>query len=234
MVAKSDKSTRTPLTRERVLAAAVDLADSGGIEALTMRGLAAQLDVEAMSLYYHVPSKDALLDGMAETIVAEVNAEVSEVDGPDPEDDWMGAMRSRLLGARRVMLRHRWAPGVLETRTTLGPQVLVYYDGVVRILRAGDLSFDLIHHALHALGSRALGFSQEMFDPQAGSGDADTTDETLLALASEIPFLVGMIGSIAHDDPDSTIGWCDDQAEFEFSIDVMLEGFERLRLSEKD
>jgi AcrR family transcriptional regulator len=233
MVAKTHESTRMPLSRERVLAAAVELADVGGINALTMRSLAASLDVEAMSLYYHVANKEALLDGIAEAVVEEVNAEVALLGPADPAVGWQTLMRERVLAARMVMLRHRWAPAILETRTTMNLPVLLYFDGVVGIFRDGGFSHDLIHHAMHALGSRALGFSQEMFNPAPGSED-DSASETIAELAALIPNLIAMLGEVAHDDPDSTIGWCDDQSEFEFSIDVMLDGFERLRVAESE
>ena len=225
-------STRTALSRDRVLSAAIELADESGVEALTMRALARRLDVEAMSLYYHVANKEALLDGIAESVVGEVNAEVDHIGLPATPDDWQRVMHERLLGARRVMLRHRWAPGVLESRTSMNPAVLTYFDGVVEIFRSGGFSFDLIHHAMHALGSRALGFAQEMFNPSSGSDEEASNSETLASYSSRIPFLVEMIGEIAHDDPDSTIGWCDDQSEFEFSINLMLSGLERLRVAE--
>jgi AcrR family transcriptional regulator len=233
MMAKTDESTRKPLSRERVLGAAVDLADESGINALTMRSLAAMLDVEAMSLYYHVKNKEALLDGIAEAVVEEVNEEVALLDTSDASVGWQESMRERILAARRVMLRHRWAPAILETRTTMNLPVLVYFDGLVAIFRSGGFSHELIHHAMHALGSRALGFSQEMFNPAPGSEDDGKTGETIAELAPLIPNLIGMLGEVAHDDPDSTIGWCDDQSEFEFSIDVMLDGFERLRSSQQ-
>jgi len=96
-------------------------------------------------------------------------------------------------------------------------------------MRDGGFSWDLIHHATHALGSRALGFSQELFDP--GSGDTPAGDQAaaLEGLASQIPYLVGMLAEVAHDDPDSTLGWCDDQTEFEFGLDVILDGLDRKR-----
>lgn len=225
-------TTRPALSRDRVLSAAIDLADESGVEALTMRALASRLNVEAMSLYYHVANKEALLDGIAETVVGEVNAEVAHIGLPESPDDWQRVMGERLLGARRVMIRHRWAPSVLETRTSMNPAVLCYFDGVVEIFRSGGFSYDLIHHAMHALGSRALGFAQEMFNPSPESDDEASNSETLASIAPKIPFLVEMIGEVAHDDPDSTIGWCDDQSEFEFSVDLMLNGLEQLRLSE--
>ena len=94
-----------------------------------------------------------------------------------------------------------------------------YHDGLIGLLHDGGFSYDLVHHALHALGSRALGFSQELFDPGIGA-DAALPAE----LAGDLPSLVAMLDEVAHDDPDSTLGWCDDQTEFEFGLDVLLDG----------
>nr|WP_179423517.1 TetR/AcrR family transcriptional regulator [Pedococcus badiiscoriae] len=210
--------------------AAVDVADAEGIAAVSMRRIGQELGVEAMSLYNHVAGKEAMLDAMVEQVAAELVAAVSALDSPDPAIDWRGALRARALAAREVMLRHRWAPGVLETRTTMNLDVVRYFDGVVAILRAGGFSNDLTHHSLHALGSRVIGFSQELFNP--GDAAADTASEDLLvAMAAQVPHLVEMLGEVAHDDPGSTLGWCDDQSEFEFGLDVLLDGLERRRAS---
>jgi len=95
-------------------------------------------------------------------------------------------------------------------------------------MRHGGFSYDLAHHALHAMGSRPLGFTQELFDPAGGAGgqDASAMQEQM---SSQYPHLVGMLMEISHDDPDSTLGWCDDQTEFEFGLDLILDGLERLR-----
>jgi AcrR family transcriptional regulator len=219
---------RTPLSRDRVLRAAIRIADESGIESLTMRRVAADLGAEAMSLYYHVASKEALLDGIADAVVAEINEAVGALDAPSAGAQWKAAARQRILAARQVLLRHPWAPRVFETRTATSLSVLLYYDGLVRLMRDGGFSWDLIHHATHALGSRALGFSQELFDP--GPGSTDDQAAALEGLASQIPHLVGMLMEVAHDDPDSTLGWCDDQTEFEFGLDVILDGLDRKRL----
>jgi AcrR family transcriptional regulator len=221
----ANSTDRLPLSRERVLQAAVRVADEGGMGSLTMRGLAESLDVEAMSLYYHVASKDALLDGMAELVVEEVNQRVAPVGTANTPGDWKQTMRDRILTAREVMLRHKWAQALLETRTTMNPAAIGYFDGLIGIFRAGGISYDLAHHALHALGSRALGFSQEMFDPGPGNDDG-LSGEAIARMSQEFPLLVEMLGEIAHDDPESTIGWCDDQTEFEFGLDLILDGLE--------
>jgi len=128
-----------------------------------------------------------------------------------------------------VMLQHRWLPAVLESRASPGPPLIAYYEGVLATLHAGGFSYDLAHHTLHALGSRVIGFSQELFDPAAGAGDAGRPAPDLTAMADHFPHLVAMMTDIVHDDPETTIGWCDDQTEFEFGLDVLLDGLERRR-----
>jgi AcrR family transcriptional regulator len=219
---------RTPLNRERVLRAAITIADEGGLGALTMRRLAEHLGAEAMSLYYHVAGKEELLDGLVDVLVREINEVTARITEPADGAGWQRAVRRRILAAREVLLRHPWAPRVLESRTRTSPEVLRYYDALLGQLRAGGFSYDLAHHALHALGSRAFGFAQELFDPAGGGGD-QPPDAALADLAAELPNLVGMVQEIAHDDPGSTLGWCDDQAEFEFALDLILDGLDRLR-----
>jgi AcrR family transcriptional regulator len=220
---------RVPLSRRRVLAVAVEIADRDGLDPLTMRRLAQELGVEAMSLYHHVANKEAILDGLVEVVMGEIQDAVNGVEAPAPEDDWRAALRSQILAARQVLLRHRWAPRVLETRTTMSPAVIGYFDGVLGILRAGGFSYDLAHHSLHALGSRALGFTQELFEPDdPNAGDADAT-AMIEQMADRFPHIVGMLAEVAHDDADTTLGWCDDQFEFEFGLDLILEGLQRRR-----
>jgi AcrR family transcriptional regulator len=219
---------RIPLSRQRVLRAAITIADEHGIESLTMRRLAEELGAEAMSLYYHVAKKDDVLDGIAYLIMREINETVDRIDLPSHGADWKKAVRQRILSAREVFLRHRWASGVFETRTKTSPEVLRYYDALLGLMRAGGFSYDVVHHALHALGSRALGFTQELFDPSNAGGDEES-DAALAALADQLPNLVGMMAQIAHDDPDSTLGWCDDQTEFEFGLDLILDGLDSMR-----
>ncbi len=221
--------TRIPLSKERVLRAAIDVADQGGIESLTMRKLAQKLGVEAMSLYYHVANKDQVLDGVVEVIVTEIIGVASQIDEPAEADDWKTAMRQRILAAREVLLRHPWAPEVIEARTTMSPSIITYFESLLGVFRSGGFSYDLSHHALHALGSRALGFSQELFKPDDSAG-AEASSAIFEQMASRLPNLVGMMSEIAHDDPDSTLGWCDDQTEFEFGLDLILNGLDGLRL----
>ncbi|MBW3619488.1 MAG: TetR/AcrR family transcriptional regulator [Actinobacteria bacterium] len=215
-----------------MLAAAVALADRDGLDALTMRRLAQDLEVEAMSLYHHVANKEALLDGVVEVVVEEIVAATDVAGGPATGDDWRAGLRARILSAREVLLRHPWAPRVLETRTTLSPAVIGYYDGVLGILRAGGFSYDLAHHALHVLGSRTLGFVQELFEPDDPAGaDADVT-AMLEQLGGRFPHIVGMMAEVAHA-TEGTLGWCDDQFEFEFALDLILDGLEARRVGDR-
>lgn len=229
------KARRAPLTRGRVLSTAVELADAAGIDALTVRRLAEQLGVEAMSLYYHVPNKEAILDGIVDLVFGEVEEQVGGFAVPETDAAWQAALRTRILGARKVMLRHPWAPALMDSRSGLAPTAARYVDSVVGTLRSGGLSYDLIHHAMHALGSRMFGFSQELGegDGSAGdSGDGDAGRDALEQFAAQVPHLAAMLAVVRHDDPDSTLGWCDDQYEFEFGLDLILDGLERKRALE--
>ncbi|MET9268937.1 TetR/AcrR family transcriptional regulator C-terminal domain-containing protein [Kribbella sp. NPDC003557] len=224
-MAQPNSEPRAPLSRELLLRAAVAIADADGLEAVTMRRLGEAVGAEAMSLYHHVANKGDLLDGLVDLVMAEIDELVERTAVPD--DAWQPAMRRRILSARDVMLKHPWAPRLFETRPTMSLAVVRYHDQLVGLMRAGGFSYDLAHHALHALGSRALGFSQELFDPAAGAGA--NSERMLRDMADQVPHLVGMMTEIAHDDPGSTIGWCDDQAEFEFALDLLLDGLARRR-----
>ena len=218
---------RIPLSKDRVLRAAVRIADEEGIGSLTMRHLAEELDAEAMSLYYHVANKEAILDGVVDTVIEEIEEAAGGYDVPAGVDDWQTAVRERILLARSVMLRHPWAPGVIETRTSQSLAAVRYYEGLVGLLREGGFSYDLVHHAIHALGSRALGFSQELFEPDDHEQGDEDAAAMLVAMADQFPYIIGMLGEVAHDDPESTLGWCDDQVEFEFGLNLILNGLER-------
>lgn len=215
---------REPLSRERVLAAAVALADasgtSDGADAVSMRRLAQELGVVPMALYKHVADKDALLDGMVDVVVA-------EIDAPDPSLRWRPAMRARILSAREAQLRHPWARRVMETRVAPTPTVLAYLDSTLAILLDGGLSPDLTHHVMHAMGSRVFGFTQELYEQSATPPD-EVAPEQAAMLAAMFPHVVTVATSRAHD-RSSTVGpGCDDAFEFAFSVDLLLDGIERL------
>lgn len=213
---------RTPLNRERVLQAAVDLADREGIDALSMRRLGGELGVEAMSLYNHVAGKEDILDGMVDLIIG-------EIDPATDDGDWKHALRSRILSARRVMLRHPWASSVITGRKEASPVMMKYMDSVGGMMMAGGFSVDLMHHAFHALGSRVLGFSQELFDDSSPDVDPDQMAIMARQMAREFPNIVAVMDQIQHDDASVVGSGCDDQWEFEFALDLMLDGLERIK-----
>jgi AcrR family transcriptional regulator len=217
--------TRPGLSRDRVLREAVRLADAHGLAAVTMRRVAEELGVEAMSLYHHVSGKAALLDGMAEVVVREVVARVATVQ--EPEAPWPGQVRATILGAREVVLAHPWAATLVAGRTTVDESLLTYFDTLGGRMRRAGLSVDLVHHAMHALGSRALGFSQELFEE--GDDGPPLDEATVAAMAARYPTIAEVAALAAGHDPASTIGWCDDQAEFEFGLDLILDGLGRVQ-----
>jgi AcrR family transcriptional regulator len=208
-----------PLSKERVLGAAVALADAQGVEGLSMRKLAQELGVVPMALYKHVANKDELLDAMVDVVVG-------EIDPPAGGTDWKTAMRRRVLSARGALLRHPWASRVMESRASPTPAVLAYMDSMIGMFRAGGFSIDLTHHAMHAMGSRLLGFSQELFDETADVGPGMDA-ETLRELAGTFPHITELVVAITHDQASVVGVGCDDQ--FEFALDLMLDGLERLR-----
>jgi AcrR family transcriptional regulator len=227
------KKPRTPLTRDRVLRAAVVLADERGIETLTMRNLGRELGVEAMSLYNHVSNKEDVLDGIVEVVVGEIAAAAGAIEPPIEPAGWKGVMRARILAAREVLLRHRWAPDVFESRTEIPPSILPLYDSTMRLMREAGFSLDLAHHALHALGTRSLGFTRELFvTGDDEETDPDVAEIELRQMAVHFPHLAELARAVRHD-ADSTLGSpCDDQFEFEFGLDLILDGLERLRAGE--
>jgi AcrR family transcriptional regulator len=212
---------RAPLNRDRVLRAAVALADDAGIEALNMRNLAQELGVVPMALYKHVANKEELLDGMVEVIVG-------EIDPPEDAADWKVAIRQRILSARQALLRHRWASQVIESRTNASPVVLDYMDSVIGMFRAGGFSVDLTHHVMHALGSRMWGFTQEVFPTPPPPADPDARAAMFSEVAARWPHIIEVATASSHDEGSAVGPGCDDQFEFEFALDALLDGFERL------
>ncbi len=218
------RRSRTPLSKQRVLSAAVALADEGGADALSMRKIAQRLGVVPMALYKHVANKDELLDGMIDTVVG-------EIDPPVEGADWRSTVRLRVLSARRMLLRHPWAPAVIETRMkerpAPTPAVMAYLEGMIGVFRAGGFSLDLVHHAMHVMGSRLMGFSQELFtdSPSSAAASSPPPEE----MAARYPNIAELAGAVAHEAGSVVGGGCDDQYEFEFALDLTLDGLERLR-----
>ncbi|WP_433530648.1 TetR/AcrR family transcriptional regulator [Micromonospora sp. CA-263727] len=225
------KNPREPLSRDRALAAAIALVDTEGLAALTMRRLAAELGVEAMSLYYHLPGKEGLLDGLVETVIAEIETAAGHTEATTADGDWRTRLGQRFLAARTVMLRHPWAPGLLSSRPNVPVGVYTYYDAIIATLLDGGFSYRIAHRALHAFGSLALGFAQEVFRPASAGGETDveSAEAELAAMAEALPHLTAMVAAEVHDAADPTLGWCDSQVEFEFTLDLLFDGLERTR-----
>lgn len=203
--------------------AAVAYTDEHGLESLSMRKLGQQLGVEAMSLYNHVANKEDILDGMVDAVVAEIALEPA---GPD----WKLTLRKQILAARAVMSRHRWAPAVIETRKVMSAPMMRYFDNLGGIFLDNGFSVDLLHHGMHVLGSRALGFTQELYDDSSALDESPEVMAVMMQqMQSEYPNISRIVAEISHDD-DSIIGkGCDDDIEFIFSIDLILDGLERYR-----
>ena len=209
-----------PLSRDRILDAAVRLADGDGIESLSMRKLAQQLGVDPMSLYNHVRDKEDLLDGIVDVVVSEIEPAAA---GPD----WRSSLRQIILAARRTLLLHPWAARVIESRPDPSPSTLRHMERVMEIIRGAGFSLDLAHHALHVLGSRVLGFRQDLFDD---SDDARRDPDAAAMLARQLavshPRLGELAAAVTHE---GGLGGCDDDVEFEFGLDLILDGLDRLR-----
>ncbi|HEX7187084.1 MAG TPA: TetR/AcrR family transcriptional regulator C-terminal domain-containing protein [Actinomycetes bacterium] len=213
----SGAAPRTPLNRERVLQAAVSLADANGIESLTMRKLGEAVGVEAMSLYNHVANKVDLLDGMIDVVF-------SEIELPSDDDGWKTAMRRRAVAARAALSRHRWAIGLMESRTSPGPATLRHHDAVIGCLRNAGFSFELAAHAYAALDSYIYGFAlQERGLPFDSPEETSALAQAMVAQfpVDEYPHLAAF--TFEHVlQPGYDFG-----KEFEFGLDLILDGLER-------
>ena len=208
---------RTPLSRDRVLQAALALADAGGLESLSMRKLGEVVGVEAMSLYNHVPSKGDLLDGLIDLVFGEIEL-------PAGANDWKAAMRQRAISVRVVLSRHRWAIGLMESRTTPGPATLRHHDAVLGLLREAGFPLGLAAHAYSALDSYSYGFAlQEAGLPFDTGPETAELAQAMLAQfpAAEYPHLAEF--TFEHVlQPGYEYG-----REYEFGLDLILDGLER-------
>ena len=210
--------SRAPLSRERVLRAAVLLADEDGLESLTMRKLGLRLGVEAMSLYNHVANKDDLLDGMVDLVV-------SEIDLPESAVDWREAMRRRAISAQSVFSRHPWASALVDSRESSGPARLRYFDWVIGTLRRAGFTLELAVRAFSLLDSYVYGFGRQQLNMSAG-GDLEPEEMGAAFLraipADEYPYLRELVVEHAMKVP------YDESADFDFGLDLILDGLERL------
>ena len=218
MAEKRAKASRVPVTPERAFAAAVAMADAEGIGAVTMRRLAQELGVEAMSLYHHVPNKDAILDGMVDLVFAEVEL---------PADDgtkWADAMRRRAVSARAALKRHPWAISIMDSRSSPGAATLRHHDAVIGACRRAGFSVAMAAHAFSMLDSYIYGFVlQEVNLPFDDTGDLEqVVDEIMLPFsAADYPYLVEFTTDYILK-PGYSYG-----DEFAYGLDRILETLER-------
>lgn len=213
---------RRRLNRQRVLDGAIAFADEVGLDALSMRNLAERLGVAPMALYKHVAGKEPLVDAMVEQLIQGIPL-------PERTTDWRGAVRGQILAARRTLLTHRWAARAIETRTSTPPVVLAYIDALIAAFRSGGFSAELAHYAMHALGSRMWGFIQEVFPSPPPPEDPEVRAAMMAQLAQAFPHVLEIAMVSAHADASGVVQGCDDQAEFEFALDLLLDGLERRR-----
>jgi AcrR family transcriptional regulator len=217
MARRTTRQRRAPLNRERVLHAAVSMADAEGIDSLTMRGLAGRLQVEAMSLYNHVDSKDDLLDGMIELVAAEIEA-------PHEDAGWRGAIRQRAISAHDALLRHPWSSVLWASRMNVGPARMRHMDAMLRQLREAGFAPGLLDVGFHTLENHIVGHAL-----QASSFPFDADDLPALSArylesfpSEEFPDLAAHIRH--HMDRPAN-----DVSSFEFGLDSILDALERAR-----
>src|SRR2546428_11931129 len=219
--ARQEAKRRAALTRERILRAAIRLADRDGIESLSMRKLGHELGVEAMSLYNHVRNKGDMLDGMVDVVF-------SEIEPPANGEEWQIAMRKRAISARQALLRHPWAIGLMESRATPGPATLRHHDAVLGSLRAAGFSIDMAAHAYSILDGYIYGFTlTELTLPfsnsEGSAGVAEIAGNILEGFRpNEYPHLAEMAVDRAMK-PGYNYG-----DEFEFGLDLILDGIMRV------
>lgn len=216
MAQPSNTEKRPRLTAERVLSTALGLADQIGINDLTIRRLAEALDVKPMTIYHHVPNKEAIIDGMVDLVF-------SEIEQPDPELDWKTAIRRRCASARVVLARHRWAAPYMESRTSPGPATLAHHDAVLGCLRR-EMSIEMTAHAYATLDAYVYGFALQEANLPATGGDE------MAALASDIigQFPLAEYPHLAEFTMQHVMqpGY-DFMQEFDFGLDLILDGLIR-------
>ncbi len=213
-----DEAEREPLSRARVLQAALALCDAEGIDKLSMRRIAQRLGVEAMSLYHHVANKDAILDGLVDAVFAEIALP------PREGCDWREALALRCRSARAVLLRHGWAVGLLDSRRTPGPATIAHHDAVIGCLRRAGFSLAATTHAFSLIDSYLYGFVlQELAMPIRTPADLDEVAGDLLQTLPDDVF-PAFSEMVRHT---LTHGW-DADATFDVGLGAVLDAVARL------
>jgi len=217
---KPSAEPRAPLSRERVLRSAIRLADAAGIESLTMRRLAQELGVEAMTLYYYVTKKDDILNGIVDMVT-------SEIELPSSGADWKAALRTTAISAYEVLLRHPWAASLsLSSAGGVSAARLRYMDSILGALRGAGFSAEMTDHAYHALESHIMGFT--LWEVGMNLGSADDLAALATAFLQELPR--DKLPHLAeHVEQHLKPRGPDDEGEFAFGLDLILDGLERIR-----
>jgi len=211
---KTSASSRPALTRESIIEAATTMADAIGVDALTIRKLATELDVWPMAIYHHVPDKESIIDGMVDLVF-------SEIDLPPTDLDWKTAIRQRSVSAREVLARHKWAAPLMESRRTAGPATLRHHEATLGCLRNGGHSIEMSGHAYALIDAYIYGFALLEANLPATAGDEISgLAETMTADMSidEYPHLIEFITQHALQP-----GY-DFAHEFDFGLDLILDG----------
>lgn len=223
-MAPTPERTRPALTRQRVIDAAVGLADREGIDALTIRALAVELDTRPMTLYHHVAGKDAILDGVVDQVFAEIELPLTDLP-------WRAAMRQRCLSAREVLRRHPWATSLMESRATPGPANLAHHDAVLACLRGGGLEWQLVAHAYALLDAFVYGFAVQ--EASLPFGDSEHTAELADQIMAAFP--PGAYPAFVEFTTQHVLrpGYSFDDS-FGFGLDLLLDGIERVRVAGGD
>ena len=215
---RASTAGRAPLNRERVIEAAVRLADAHGIEALTMRRLAQELGVEAMSVYYHVANKDDILDGIVQEVL-------EQCELPEPGDEWKAAIRRTAISTHEVLVRHPWAANLILAGAGTGVVRLRYMDGILGVLRRAGFSAEMTDHAYHAIDSHIMGFT--LWQVGMNLGTEESLKEMAAQFLAQLP--VADFPYLAeHIEQHLQTRVADDVSEFEFGLGLILDGLERL------
>jgi AcrR family transcriptional regulator len=218
----TETEPRLPLSRDRILRAALELVDEGGIEALTMRRLGQALGFEAMSLYNHVANKDDLIDGILDLVL-------DEGDPPAAAGEWDAAVRESAISVHGALRRHPWAPGVLMAPGRLRPARLRYMDSLLGRLREAGFPAETTYHAYHVLDGHIFGFSLW----EAAHTFSDQEEKEMVAAferlipADEYPYLR------EHGEQHFAAGPHHDVSAFEFGLDLILDGLRKIRAAER-
>jgi AcrR family transcriptional regulator len=217
MAALARPKARVRLDKDRVLRAAIQIADQSGIEALSMRRLAQELGVEAMSVYYYVANKDEILDGILNLVITEFELAVG---GPD----WKAAVRRSAVSAHDVLMRHPWACNLMMSVKRVAPARMRYMESLLQRLREAGFSANMTHHAYHALDSHIIGSTLWQAGYSSNPDLEEVAKTFVMKTIRDYPYLA------EHAQEHMTRSKRKDVPEFEFGLDLILDGLEKVRV----